>query len=148
MTHKEAAQLYQNLGIPTPAAIADTPKAHKYGATRKEVEGIVFASSLEARAYRILKLWERAGEISDLKLQPRFRLQFGFRDPASGKHHRHIDYVADFECMLPGGIRWVIDTKGFETPVFRLKMKLFRKLHGDIKFEVWDRAKVKELEGR
>ena len=48
----------------------------------------------ESRRYKELKLLERAGEISNLKLQPRFLLQDSFKK--NGKTYRKIEYVADF----------------------------------------------------
>jgi dsDNA-binding SOS-regulon protein len=61
----------------------------KYGAVRTEVDGISFASKKEARRYSELKLLERAGEIADLQLQPRF--------PLTVNGVRVCTYVADFQ---------------------------------------------------
>ena len=48
--------------------------SHKYNAIPTTVDGIRFASKREARRYLELKLLQKAGHISDLELQPRFRL--------------------------------------------------------------------------
>ena len=58
---------------------------HKYNARRTVVDGISFASAKEARRYGELKLMERAGQISELKLQVRYKLV------------QTVTYVADFE---------------------------------------------------
>ena len=77
---------------------------------------------LEANRYCELKLLEKAGKISNLKLQPRFLLQEGFKK--NGKTYRKIDYIADFKYIENDKII-VEDTKGQETEIFKLKHKLF-----------------------
>lgn len=47
---------------------------HKYGAKPTMVDGIRFASKKESRRYQELKLLEKAGELWDLELQPKFDL--------------------------------------------------------------------------
>lgn len=53
-----------------------------------------FQSTAEGQRYKELKLLLRAGEISDLKLQPHFLLQESFKK--NGKTYRKIEYIADF----------------------------------------------------
>lgn len=100
----------------------------KYHAEKTEVDGIMFDSRKEADFYARLKLLEKAGEISDLKLQPRFELQEPFI--CDGKKERKIEYVADFS-FIQGGKRVVIDVKGVRTQVYKLKRKLFLYKYGD-----------------
>ena len=73
-----------------------------------------------------LKALERAGTIRDLKLQPRFKLHVNGQLICT--------YVADFEYEkeLKDGewISVVEDTKGVETPEFKLKKKLMKAVHG------------------
>ena len=98
-------------------------------ASERTVEGMVFASKLEAKFYTILKKTIPAGH---LHLQPEFQLQEGFRD-VDGKAVRPIIYKADFllgparkkatDPIHPDNI--VIDAKGHLTDVFRLKAKMF-----------------------
>lgn len=108
---------------------------HKYGARRTEVDGITFASAAEARRYSELKLLERAGEIFDLALQPRFTLQPAFKH--GGKHYRAIDYVGDFSYREKDSPQLIVeDVKGFPTPVFRLKEKLFLFHYPDIELRI------------
>jgi hypothetical protein len=153
MTRTEASQLYRNLGRTPPMDLRDEelPRKHKYGASKKEVDGITFDSSLEAQAYQILKLWERAGKINPIMRQPLYTLQEGFRD-THGKWHRSVRYIADFfyterdaEDGAPPSRYVTVDVKGYPTPAFRIKEKLFRAKYPEIELQIWDRAKVKEL---
>ena len=97
-----------------------TPR--KYGNKKIEIDGYQFDSLAEAERYKQLKLMEQAGAISDLRLQPRYELQRGFTDN-EGNRQRAIVYVGDFAYSENG--KWIIeDTKGVETPVFKLKKKM------------------------
>lgn len=102
----------------------------KYGAIRTEVDGIMFASKAEARRYGELLLIEKAGEIQNLELQPKFVLQEAFECEQYGKSKKKkisaIRYIADFKYQEKG-ITVIEDVKGMMTPVFRLKMKMFLK---------------------
>ena len=102
-------------------------RRHKFGAISEEVDGVKFASKKEAGRYGELKLLQRAGEISDLQLQPRFMLQPAFTK--NGKKYRAIYYQADFIYTSKGGERIVEDVKGYKTDEFRLKEKLFEYTH-------------------
>lgn len=94
----------------------------KYGNRRTVVDGISFMSAKEARRYSELKLLERAGEISGLKLQPRFSLKVLDRLVTT--------YVADFQYLERDGSVVVEDAKGFRTDVYKIKAKLFEALIG------------------
>ena len=89
------------------------------------VDGHKFDSKREANRYCELKLMQRAGEISDLELQPQFVLQEAFRD-AQGKHRRAIKYRADFR-YTKGDKTIVEDVKGHKTPLYLVKKKLLLK---------------------
>ena len=54
----------------------------------------VFDSIAESKRYKELALLQRAGEIQNLELQPRFLLQESFKK--NGKTYRKIEYRADF----------------------------------------------------
>ena len=76
-----------------------------------------FASKKEYARWCVLKLREKAGEISKLERQVRFRLEI---------NQIHIcDYVAD-AVFFEGQRRVVEDVKGVITPEFRLKAKLMK----------------------
>ncbi len=109
-----------------------TSPTHKYNARKKVVDGIIFDSAKEARRYQVLSLHQKAGLISELRLQRRWLLQEKFRDLA-GKAHREIVYVSDFDYMMAGK-HVVEDTKGFKTQAYRIKAKMFRKSYPDVEF--------------
>jgi hypothetical protein len=98
----------------------------KYGASRVEVDGVKFASKLEAAVYALLRVREKAGGIEILKLQDRVALTTA-----------KIVYVVDFKVMDLGthGPVW-IEAKGMETPEFKLKLRLWEK-YGPGVLEIW-----------
>lgn len=67
---------------------------NKYRNKKVIVDDYIFDSIQESKRYKELKLLLRAGEISDLKLQPHFLLQESFKK--NGKTYRKIEYIADF----------------------------------------------------
>src|SRR5579872_3499173 len=97
-------------------------RSSKYGAKRTVVDGITFASKREATRYSELKLLERAGTISELTLQPSYKLMIGT--------DLICRYRADFSYKERGVGPVVEDAKGVETQIFRLKRKLMRALLG------------------
>lgn len=107
-------------------------KKSKYSSAKTDVDGIRFDSKKEAEFYAELKLREKAGEISHLRLQPRYLLQEAFKHDS--KQYREIEYVADFE-YIEDGVTVVVDVKGFKTAVYMLKKKLFLYKYGSkVKF--------------
>jgi hypothetical protein len=142
-TPEAVAEAYRRVGQTPPADLGELKTVSKYHARKKELDGHVFDSCAEARAYQNLRMQEQAGFIDGLRLQPRFLLQAGFRDDA-GKWHRKIEYVADFEFSRTwGNQRIVVDVKGMLTPVFRLKEKLFREKYPTVTLEIWDTKRRK-----
>lgn len=103
-------------------------KPSKYRNIRTVVDGIRFDSKKEALRYSGLKLMERAGAISNLELQPSLDLivngmKCGF-------------YKADFSYLdVRTGEAILEDVKGFKTPIYRLKKKLVKAIHGIEIFE-------------
>jgi len=111
---------------------AKISKVKKYSSAKTDIDGIRFDSKKEAEFYAELKLREKVGEITHLRLQPRYLLQEAFK--CEGKQYREIEYVADFE-YVEGGETVVVDVKGFKTAVYMLKKKLFLYKYGDkVKF--------------
>jgi hypothetical protein len=107
----------------------------KFGNRKTTVDGIEFASAKEARRYAELKLMQRAGEIRDLQVQPRFELLPPFR--REGEAHRKIEYVADFSYTEKSGEKIVEDVKSAITkthPVYSLKKKLLLFKYKDFTF--------------
>lgn len=102
----------------------------KYRAKKTVVDGIEFDSKRESERYCELKLLEKANEIRNLELQPRFLLQDKFKDK-TGKTHRKIEYVADFLYIDKAGRNVVEDVKGVLTDVYKIKKKMFLKIYDD-----------------
>lgn len=155
MSPGDVAQLYRNQGREVPAEFRvpdmirqcvpqgeSAPRREKYGRIKKTVDGIVFDSTVEAEAWRILKLWEAAGAITELEVQPEFQLEPGFM--VDGKKVRAIKYRADF-LFVKDGRKTVVDVKGVRTAAFNIKAKMFKARFPELVFEIWDRARVKEL---
>ncbi len=101
---------------------------NKYKNKKTYIDGILFDSKAEANRYQELKLSEKAGLIDNLRLQPTYELQAKYK--YNGKVISAIKYKADFEYMVGSNII-VEDVKGVETPVFKLKRKIFLLLYGD-----------------
>lgn len=99
-------------------------KHSKYGAVKTKVNGIVFDSMLEAKRYKQLMMLEKAGEIQNLLLQPKFPLVDGFKH--NGKKIRGVDYVADFIYEEDDKVV-VEDVKGLKTQAYIIKSKMFIK---------------------
>lgn len=106
---------------------------NKYKNKKVIVDDYIFDSIQESRRYKELKLLLRAGEISDLQLQPKFLLQEGFKK--NGKTYRKIEYIADFQ-YIERGKTIVEDVKGIQTDVFKLKHKIFEKLYPDLELKI------------
>lgn len=105
----------------------------KYKNKKIQVDMYVFDSIAESRRYKELKLLERAGEITDLKLQPKFLLQESFKK--NGKTFRKIEYIADFQYIENNKVI-VEDVKGMQTDVFKIKHKLFEKKYPDLELRI------------
>ena len=101
----------------------------KFSNRRCEVDGIPFASKMEAEYYLYLKDLETTGAIKSIVLQPKFLLQPVYKK--HGKTVRAIHYVADFGVVYADGRRVVIDVKGAPTAVFKLKQKLYGYLYDE-----------------
>ena len=83
-------------------------RGNKYGARKTVVDGITFDSKAEAAYYAELKVREKAGEISDVELQPRF--------PLKVEHEVIGVYRADFGFWdNMQNRRRVVDIKGVLT---------------------------------
>jgi len=96
----------------------------KYGNKKTQLDGILFDSKAEADRYATLKLIERAGEIEDLTLQPKFVLLPGFN--RGKKRIKPMSYKADFQYWDKLLGYWVVeDVKGMQTEAYKIKKKLF-----------------------
>jgi len=97
-------------------------KKSKYRNKKVTVDGIKFDSHAEATFYHLLKSMKKAKLIDEFELQKKFTLQDSFK--FEGKTVRAITYVCDFH-VLRNGVYDVIDVKGMETDVFKMKRKMF-----------------------
>lgn len=98
----------------------------KFNAKKTVIDGITFDSKAEGDYYLLLKEKQQRREILAFNLQPRFLLQDGFKK--DDKYIKPIYYVADFEVLHIGDKPTeIIDVKGYETPDFKIKRKLFEK---------------------
>lgn len=109
-------------------------------AIKKEVDGIIFDSTMEANYYEYLKAEQLKGSIVRFELQPVFVLLEDHVHPHTGKKVRGIKYISDFVVYYPDGSMLIIDTKGRETPDFKLKRKLFDFLYPELTLQliIWD----------
>lgn len=124
----------------------------KYNAHKTEIDGIEFPSKHEANRYCELKLLERAGEISDLRLQVEFELipnQYK-QEERYGKNGKRLKdkqvllerkcvYVCDFAYTdAETGKQVVEDCKSpiTKTPVYKVKKKLMLYRYGIVVEEI------------
>ena len=106
--------------------MAWNPARHKYRAKPTRVNNIWFPSQKEANRYKELILLEKIREITSLRRQVSFPLD------VNGVHI--CEYRADFVYLTHdkqnGGLKQVIeDVKGFKTPEYKLKKKLFEAIY-------------------
>ncbi len=134
-TTTQATAALRRAGVtdPIPQACGE-PRRAKYGAIPTVVDGIRFASKAEARAYRVLKIAEAHGMVTELRLQPRYELQAKLVTPY--ERIRAVNYVGDFEFVRDGR-RVCVDTKGIQTQAFAIKWKLVKAKYPEIQFELW-----------
>lgn len=119
----------------------------KYRAKKTDVDGITFASKKEAMRYEVLKILQKTGVITDLRMQVPYILipeqkapdeWVPYKKPIKGqtgrwKPGRTIErpcvYVADFVYQQDGQTV-VEDVKGRLTKEYRIKKKLMLYQHG------------------
>ena len=116
----------------------------KYNAQKVVYDGITFDSKREAKRYQVLKLLERSGEISNLRLQVEYELipnQYRTEE-RYGKNGRRLKdkqillerrccYVADFVYVdNRTGETVVEDCKGMRVEPYQVKKKLMLWVHG------------------
>lgn len=87
-----------------------------------------YASQAEARRAGELKLLERAGKITDLREQVRWKII------PSQDGELPVFYIVDFQYRDENGQLHLEDVKGMKTPVYVIKRKLMQFVHG-IKIE-------------
>lgn len=120
----EQLAAYQALRKEAASAAPVAPPARaKYGNKKVEIDGKKFDSKAEGARYVELKRLQEGGVISGLKTQEEFAL------PVNGA--LICKYRADFIYLDSDGNRVVEDVKGGPvTPVYTLKKKLMKAIHG------------------
>lgn len=102
----------------------------KYRSKMTVIDGIKFPSKAEADYYCNLKLLVKAGEIDGFCRQARFVVTEG-KNGESG-----TEYVTDFVIFYPDGKYRIVDVKGTETAVFKLKIKALREKYPKLTVEL------------
>ena len=126
-------------------------------AKKQVYDGIQFASGLEVYAYRALKKakipFEYEGKTFELTEKFKFGGTLMDRGKVKGKstfkvkpaNIRNISYTPDFINMKMG---FIIETKGFRTPEFKMRFKLFLKYLNDnnLDLDVYVPSNQKEVD--
>ena len=103
----------------------------KYRNKKVNVDGIWFDSIREARRYGELKLLQKGGYISDLRLQVPYELIPNQKDIDGNVIERKVRYIADFVYFdTKKGQEVVEDAKGMKTDVYKLKKKMMLDKYG------------------
>lgn len=102
-------------------------KRAKYGNKIVILDGMTFHSKGEADRWCILKLLEKAGEISELERQIPYSLYVPHCE--TGEPELICTYVADY-CYRENGALIVEDFKGVRTPDYIIKAKLMWACYG------------------
>lgn len=110
---------------------------HKYKAQKTEIDGVTFASKAEAKRYFELKLLERAKEIFNLELQPKYDLVVN--------GDLVCRFIPDFRYKTKEGRLVIEDAKGVRTPVYSIKKKLFQALFPGLSVEEIGRQRKRRL---
>lgn len=73
--------------------------------------------------------------IANMKGANKYKTQVKYPLAINGKHI--CNHYVDFEVEHADGTVEVIESKGFETAIWRLKRKMFEACYPDIKYTVW-----------
>ena len=113
-------------------------KPTKYRNVPTVIDGVRFSSKKEANRDAELQLLQRAGHIRQLERQPRW--------PCVINRQKICTYVGDWQYQEPTGISstkrlpvWrtiVEDSKGVQTPAFKLKWKIVKALFPEIEWRL------------
>ena len=126
ISESEYRQLLKNLGQDE----SKEKKKSKYNSRKVRIDGIPFDSQKEADYYRDLKLLLRSGVIDGFCRQARFVVTDGDNETKA------TEYVTDFVIFFPDKTYKIVDVKGMETEVFKLKLKSLKEKYPKIKIEL------------
>lgn len=113
---------------------------NKFNAKKTVLDGHHFDSMGEARRYVELDLMQRAGEISELQVHPKFKLLDRFK---RGKRTiPAIMFTPDFQ-YVENGVTVVEDFKGMQrvSADFSIRRRWFMSQHPDVMFRVTRKGK-------
>lgn len=97
--------------------------AMKYRNKPVVIDGIKFKSQGEGAFYRDLLLRKAAGEVDNITCHPRFPIVI------NGIHICWVELDFAFRTICDGKFH-IVDWKGFDNPLSRLKRKLVEAEHG------------------
>ena len=97
-----------------------------------EYTTVRFDSVVEKDRYVFLSGCEKRGLIHELELQPKFVLVDKFT--RADKTYRELKYIADFKYIENGSVV-IEDVKGYPTPEYLLKRKIFLAQNTDLRFK-------------
>ena len=98
----------------------------KYGNVKVKLDGYTFDSKRESEYWMVYKV---DPTVSDVVVHPRFEITPKYTN-AEGVKRRAQHYVADFLVTYHDGKEEIVDVKGVETPVFKIKRVLFELKYG------------------
>lgn len=99
-------------------------KKGKYSNRKTVVDGELVDSKLEAKHVREYRILLREGIIKAYSRQVEFMLPGG------------IKYIADHLIIHPDMSLEIVDSKGVETKEFKMKLKLMKEAHPEIKIRI------------
>lgn len=102
------------------------PKRNKFGAVKKEFNGRMYHSTLEANYAMALEWHRKIGDIQEII--PQFPIELVVNGV------KICRYVIDFKLIYPNGNCVYAEVKGKITPDFRLKWKLAHALYPEYNF--------------
>lgn len=101
-------------GIRTPNRVQGD-RLSKYKAVKVKINGITFDSKAERSYYLELLKLQKNGIVKTIDLQPKIRMTLA-----------EILYKPDFKVTYKSDKVEYVDVKGFQTPAFKLKKKLWK----------------------
>lgn len=106
-----------------------TEKKNKFRNEPVVIDGHKFPSKREGGRYLELKQYQKIGIIKDLQLQVPFELYPTHK--SGGVTIRGKKYIADFVYVITNnGQKVVEDAKGYATPEYLRKRKMFKERYG------------------
>ena len=103
-------------------------KRQKYNAKKTEYNGKLYDSKREAQHAAKLDLLIKAGEVTKYETQHIIHLEVN--------NKKLCKYIVDFKVYLSSGLIEYHEVKGYETDVYKLKIKLARILYPSYKFVI------------